>query len=437
MKEPRDKKRMDGEKIVKVITTSALALAVLLMGILVIYALKIGINKPAVGTGVVVTEVPPEEMPTEAVPETTAAPTTQAPTEEPEPEVDPNLEKAQAFLETLTLEQKIGQMIFATPDSLSGVVGADIAGTMTRDALERYPVGGVVYFSQNIRSESQTVEMVKKMQGYSAVPMFVGVDEEGGRVSRLSRIGITETLEPMATYGEAGNVDTVRDMGQRLGAQLLAAGFNLNFAPVADVITNPDNTEIGDRSFSSNPKVASEMVSAMTEGLQSSNVCACVKHFPGHGSTSADSHNGASVSNRSLDELRATEFLPFRAGIEAGAGMVMLSHMSLPAVTGDNTPCDLSYKVVTELLREELGYKGVIVSDSHEMASITNYYDCDEAAILAVQAGCDIVLMPKSVSEAYYGLIEAVRDGKLTEERINESVLRILTLKYRMGIMES
>lgn len=436
MKEPRDKKRMSGEKVVRIITTGALALAVLVMGILVVYALKIGINQPTVAVGTVVTQESQAPQPTEEIPETTEAPTTQAPsTTEPEPEVDPNLEKAQAFLETLTLEQKVGQMIFATPDSLAGVAGADIAGTMTRDALERYPVGGVVYFSQNIRSESQIVEMVKKMQEYSAIPMFMGVDEEGGRVSRLSRVGITETLEPMATYGEAGNAEVVRDIGQRLGQQLTAAGFNLNFAPVADVITNPDNTEIGDRSFSSDPKVAAEMVAAMTEGLQSSNVCACVKHFPGHGSTSADSHNGASVSYRSLDELRATEFLPFRAGIEAGAGMVMLSHMSLPEVTGDNTPCDLSYKIVTELLRQELGYEGVVVSDSHEMASITGYYDCAEAAILAVQAGCDIVLMPKSVSEAYYGLIKAVQDGTLTEERINESVLRILTLKYQMGLM--
>ena len=437
MKEPKDKKRMDGEKLTKWITTGALTLAVLVMGILVIYALKIGINQPSVGVGVVVTEATLEQLPTETVPVETDAPTTEVPsTTESVPDVDPNLEKAQAFLETLTLEQKIGQMIFATPDSLAGVAGADIAGTMTRDALERYPVGGVVYFSQNIRSESQIVEMVKKMQEYSSIPMFMGVDEEGGRVSRLSRVGITETLEPMATYGEAGNAETVKSVGQRLGQQLTAAGFNLNFAPVADVITNPNNTEIGDRSFSSDPKVAAEMVAAITEGLQENGVCACVKHFPGHGSTSADSHNGASVSHRSLDELRATEFLPFCAGIEAGAGMVMLSHMSLPEVTGDDTPCDLSSKIVTELLREELGYKGVIVSDSHEMASITNYYDCDEAAILAVQAGCDIVLMPKSVSEAYYGIIKAVQDGELTEERINESVLRILTLKFRMGIME-
>ena len=436
--EPKNTKKnsRNSQKIMNRVMMGVLALAVLLMGALVVYALRIGINQPSVATGVVVTEAPLEQPPTETAPVQTEAPTTQAPaTAEPEPETDPNLEKAQALLETLTLEQKVGQLLFATPDSLAGVAGADIAGNMTRDALQRYPVGGVVYFSQNIRSESQIVEMVRKTQEYSSVPMFVGVDEEGGRVSRLSRVGITETLEPMATYGEAGNAETVKAIGQRLGTQLLAAGFNLNFAPVADVITNPENTEIGDRSFSSDPQVAAQMVAAMTSGLQESGVSACLKHFPGHGSTSADSHTGASVSHRSLDELRATEFLPFRAGIEAGVGMVMLSHMSLPEITGDNTPCDLSYKIVTELLRQELGYEGVIVSDSHEMASITNYYDCADAAVMAVQAGCDIVLMPRSVSEAFYGLLAAVQNGSITEGRINESVLRILTLKYRMGII--
>ena len=430
------KNRRNGEAMMRGIMLGLLALAVLLMGTLVIVALRIGINQPSVATGIVVTEAPIEQLPTETAPVEAEAPSTEAPsTTEPEPEADPDLEKAQALLDTLSLEQKVGQMLFATPDSLAGVAGADIAGTMTRDALERYPVGGVVYFSQNIRSESQIVEMVKKTQEYASIPLFMGVDEEGGRVSRLSRVGVTETLEPMATYGEAGNAETVKNIGLRLGAQLSAAGFNLDFAPVADVITNPENTEIGDRSFSSNPTVAAEMVAAMTKGLQESGVSACLKHFPGHGSTFADTHNGASVSHRSLDELRATEFLPFRAGIEAGVGMVMISHMSLPEVTGDNTPCDLSHQVVTELLRQELGYEGVIISDSHEMASITSYYSCSDAAVMAVQAGCDIVLMPQSVSEAYYGLLKAVQDGNITEERINESVLRILTLKCRMGII--
>lgn len=440
--EPRKEKqknRRRGDEMMKTVLTVLLVLVTVLLTVLVIYALRIGINVPAVSYGTVVTtasEQTQETTPQETEEITEPSSTEEVPSTEPGPETDPNMEKAQIFLESLTLEQKVGQMIFATPDSLTGVGGADIAGTMTRDALERYPVGGVVYFSQNIRSESQIVEMVNKTQEYSTIPMFMGVDEEGGRVSRLSRIGVTDTLDPMATYGAAGDAEAVKSMGQELGAQLLAAGFNLDFAPVADVITNEENTEIGDRSFSKDPQVAAKMVAAMTEGLQTSGVSACLKHFPGHGSTSADSHTGASVSNRSLDELRATEFIPFEAGIEAGVGMVMISHMSLPQVTGEEIPCDLSYKVVTELLRQELGYEGVIITDSHEMASITRYYDCTEAAVKAIEAGCDIVLMPMSISEAYNGILNAVRNGTLTEERINESVLRILALKYELGIIK-
>ena len=178
------------------------------------------------------------------------------------------------------------------------------------------------------------------------------------------------------------------------------------------------------------------MVAAMVRGLQESGTISCLKHFPGHGSTEADTHEGLSVTNRTPDELRETEFLPFAAGIKAGAEMVMISHMSAPEITGDNTPCDLSVAVVTDLLRGELGFTGVIVTDSHEMGAITQYYGTGEAAVMAIRAGCDIVLMPYDLDEAYEAVAEAVENGTLTEERINESVLRILTLKYRYGIIE-
>ena len=173
----------------------------------------------------------------------------------------------------------------------------------------------------------------------------------------------------------------------------------------------------------------------MVKGMQEGGLISCLKHFPGHGSTSADAHYGMSVSDRTLEELRAEEFLPFIQGMEAGAELVMVSHMSLPNVTGDNTPCDLSYTIVTELLRQELGFEGLIFSDSHEMAAITSYYSCGEAAALAVQAGCDVVLMPMDKQEAFNGLLAAVADGRLTMERIDESVLRILTLKCKYGII--
>lgn len=439
--EPRKtkkKKQHRGDEVMQKVLAVLLGLMVILMAVLVVYALKLGVNVPSMSNGTIISTEPAQtaQPSTTQEPETTAQPSTTEPSTEPEPEPNPNMEKAQALLDTLTLEEKIGQLIFATPDSLTGVTGADIAGGMTQQALENYPVGGIVYFGQNIRAANQITDMVSKTQEYSAIPLFIGVDEEGGRVSRLSGVGITDDLDPMAVYGEAGDAEEVKELGLTLGAQLSGAGFNLDFAPVADVITNPNNTEIGDRSFSEDPEVAARMVAAMTEGLQESGVSACLKHFPGHGSTESDSHTGMSVSHRTLEELRETEFIPFEAGIEAGVGMIMISHMSLPEIVGDNTPCDLSYAIVTELLREELGYDGVVITDSHEMGAITGEYGCAEAAVMAIQAGCDIVLMPLSVSQAYNALLEAVENGELTEERINESVLRILTLKYELGIIE-
>ena len=239
----------------------------------------------------------------------------------------------------------------------------------------------------------------------------------------------------MEVYGDAGDEQAVYDLGTTFAEGIAGLGFNLDFAPVADVVTNPNNTEIGSRSFNDDPQVAAQMVVQMVKGLQDGNVIACLKHFPGHGSTSADSHYGKSVSERTLEELRATEFVPFRAGIEAGAELVMIAHMTRPQVTGNDEPCDFSYTVVTELLREELGFEGLIVTDSHEMGAISHFYDCGEAALKAVRAGCDVILMPTSKTDAFHALLAAVEDGTLTEERINESVLRILSLKYKSGII--
>ena len=375
------------------------------------------------------TTAPTTEPTTEIV---TEEPTTEEPTE---PALEAYEELAIEILSDMTLEEKLWQLLFITQDELTDVYGPTMAGEGTREALSNYPVGGVIYFDRNLKDADQIRSLLANTQSYSEIPLFLGVDEEGGMVSRLSGVGVTDRVSSMATYGEAGDKQAVYELGRTFADQLLGVGFNLDFAPVADVVTNPNNTEIGNRSFSGDPVVAGEMVAEMVKGLQEGGVISCLKHFPGHGSTSADSHYGMSVSYRTLEELRAEEFLPFVQGIEAGAELVMISHMSLPNVTGDNTPCDLSYTVVTELLRQELGFEGLIFSDSHEMASITSYYSCGEAAVLAIAAGCDVVLMPMDKQEAFDGLLDAVKDGTLTVERINQSVLRILTLKCKYGII--
>lgn len=375
------------------------------------------------------------QAPTEAPTESPTEAPTDAPTEAPtEPPVELEVAAAQRVLESMTLEEKIYQMFMVTPESLTGKIPVTVAGETTRDALERYPVGGLIYFGQNLVEKTQVYDLIDNTQSYSSIPLLIGVDEEGGRVSRLSGIGITTKFSPMADYD--GDMEAAYDIGWTLGTELSAAGFNLDFAPVADVITNPNNTEIGDRSFSTDANVAASMVETMVTGLHDGGTGACLKHFPGHGSTESDSHLGSSVTQRTLDELRQTELIPFRAGIEAGVDMVMISHMSAPNITGDNTPCDLSETIVTDLLRGELGFDGVVITDSHEMGAITQYYTPGEAAVLAVRAGCDIILMPDDLAAAAQALLYAVESGELTERRIDESILRILTMKYHLGIME-
>lgn len=436
------RKRHSSARRAKYALIAGMSVLVLAVVAVIFFALRRNNGVPDVAWGKVQTassESMPAESSTAAPPTETVEPTETAEpstTEAPEPTISVEEEKAQELLDSMTLEEKVYQLFIVTPRALTGFYGVDIAGPATQEALQNYPVGGIIYFSENIYNEGQISDMIRLSQEYARYPLFIGVDEEGGRVSRLSSIGVTDTLEPMATYGAQGDTARVREIGQTLGTQLGSVGFNIDFAPVADVVTNPNNTEIGDRSFSSDPQVAADMVAAMVEGLQSSGTISCLKHFPGHGSTEADSHEGLSVTSRTLEELRQTELISFLAGIEAGAEMVMISHMSAPAITGDNTPCDLSPVIVTDLLREEMGFTGVVVTDSHEMGAITNYYGCGEAAVKAIAAGCDIVLMPYNLDEAVGAVLTAIENGELTEARIDESVLRILTLKYRYGIVE-
>ena len=444
-KPEREKRKSSraSERRMKYTLIAGMTVLVLAVAAIVFLALgeKIGVPDVAWGdvqrssSANVPTEPSETAEPTETS-EPTSEPTTEPTSEATKPTLSVEEEKALEMLSGMTLEEKVYQLFVVTPRTLTGFYGVDMAGPATQEALQNYPVGGIVYFGENIYSEGQIGDMIRLSQEYARYPMFICVDEEGGRVSRLSSIGVTDVLDPMATYGAQGDTGRVREIGQTLGTQIASVGFNVDFAPVADVVTNPNNTEIGDRSFSNDPQTAADMVAAMVDGLQGSGTISCLKHFPGHGSTEADSHDGLSVTDRTLDELRQTELLPFRAGIDAGAEMVMISHMSAPAITGDNTPCDLSPAIVTDLLREELGFTGVIVTDSHEMGAITNYYGCGEAAVKAIAAGCDIVLMPYRVDEAADAVLTAIENGELTEARINESVLRILTLKYRYGIVE-
>lgn len=342
--------------------------------------------------------------------------------------------KAQIYLDTMTMEEKLWQLFYTTADDLTGVPGATQAGDTTKQAIKDRPVGGLCYFSANLEDREQITSLLTGTASYAEIPMFLGVDEEGGMVSRLSAVedlGISN-IGAAADFGAAGDQASVYAAGKTLAGQMKELGFNMDFAPVADLYTE-GNTEIGSRAYSSDPQVAGSFAASMASALQEGGITACLKHFPGHGSAQTDSHEGKAVSTRTLEQLRQEEWLSFRAGIDAGVKFVMMSHL-----TNENLsplPSSLSAETVG-LLRNELGFEGVIITDSLKMGAIVNEYTSAQAAVMAIQAGCDMLLMPNDLQTAYDGLVAAVMDGTLTENRIDESVLRILTVKYEMGMME-
>ncbi len=345
---------------------------------------------------------------------------------------------ADTLLAEMSLEEKAYQMLFVTPESITGVGQVIVAGDATREAIAQYPVGGIVYFTPNLMSREQTRDMLANTQSYSKIPLFLGVDEEGGRVARIAAnpdMG-TDALPPMREIGDGGDTDAAYNVGETLAKNLSALGFNLDFAPVADVLINSDNTEIGDRAFGKDADVVAKMVPEVVSGLQSQGVSAVLKHFPGHGSALTDSHTGYSESLRTYEQLRETEFLAFRSGIEAGANFVMVSHMTLVNAVEEGVPASLSEEVISEWLIDELGFNGIVITDSFAMGAITDNYTQAEAVVLAVNAGADMILMPVDVKAAADAIVAAVNAGELSEKRIDESVRKILMCKEKMGMLE-
>ena len=342
------------------------------------------------------------------------------------------------YLEEMTLEEKVAQLFIIQPEAILDVGTAVAAGDATREAIDKYPVGGFIYFGENLQSKEQTREMLHNVQAYSTertgFPAFLSVDEEGGTVARVAGTGNFDVpdIGDMADIGAAGDVDAAKQVGEDIGSYLAELGFNLDFAPVADVLSNPENTVVRKRSFGSDPELVSDMAIAVSDGLEEKGLLSAYKHFPGHGATSADTHKGYAYTDKTLEELEACELIPFQRCIADGAKIIMAAHISVPNVTGDDTPTSLSKTMVTDILREKMGYTGLVVTDAMNMGAITEEYTSAEAAVKALQAGVDVVLMPENYQQSYQGVLDAVADGTLTEERIDESVTRILTVKLDM-----
>ena len=350
---------------------------------------------------------------------------------------DAGAKEAEDLLAVMPLEDKVAQLFILTPDALTGVEGATAAGETTRQALDAFPVGGIICMGPNLEYREQAQDMLSSLQTFSrdrtGLPLFTFVDEEGGTVARISgQFADVPAIADMAVIGSTGDPEQAREVGETIGGTLADLGFNADFAPVADVLTDPYNTVIGPRSFGSDPYLVAEMASAAGQGLESQGVYAVYKHFPGHGNTAQDSHEGSAYTDKTLEELRACELIPFQAAVDNGASFIMTGHISLPQVTEADLPASLSYEITTELLREEMGFDGIVVTDALNMGAVADLYSSGEAAVLAIEAGADMLLMPVDAWGAKEALLEAVRSGRIPEERIDQSVRRILRVKTGM-----
>lgn len=342
------------------------------------------------------------------------------------------------ILASMTLEEKVWQLFMVTPEQLTGVDCATVAGSRTESALRSFPVGGIIYFAQNLEDVEQTRSLLSGTQNFSkeisGIGLFLAVDEEGGTVARAAKSLGTTKFEDMAHYGAKNDAQEAYGIGKTIGTDIGALGFNVDFAPVADVDLC-DGNELGDRIFSDDPQIVANMVSSVVKGLQETGVSATLKHFPGLGAEDGNSHDDDKVIiDRTPEQLKNAEFIPFSAGIDAGADFVMVGHQIM-TFDESGLPSDLSRTIVTDYLRGELGFDGIAVTDSHVMNTISGTYSSAEAAILALEAGMDMILMPQSVSEAVAGVCSAVESGRLTESRIDESVTRILREKEEKGLL--
>ena len=338
----------------------------------------------------------------------------------------------EVLLDTMTLEEKIGQLIFLSCNST-------ILEEETMQQMQRIQPGGYVFFQKSIDNISQFQSLVKTLYEQSRIAPFFSTDQEGGRVQRFQNtpgIGASD-IPAMQEVGRHENSKLAYDMGMLIGSELQVFGINMDFAPCADILSNPDNKAIGDRAFSSNAEMVATLSTALADGLLKSGIIPVCKHFPGHGDTVEDTHDGYAASYKTLDELYETELIPFQAQIANGIPAIMVAHISLPNLLGDSTPCTMSYDIVTKLLREEMGFDGVIVTDALNMGAIVQNYTAGQAAVTAILAGCDILLTPAEPQETFDSLCDAIQDGLITQERLDESVRRILQLKMEFDVASS
>ena len=352
----------------------------------------------------------------------------------------PPTDEIEAQLQQMTLRQKVGQMFYVRPESLDPSIDhetqnikllqlQEVNQAMTK-LNKGYPIGGIILFAHNIKDEAQLSTFISQIRALNGSPLLC-IDEEGGRVAYIANNGNfdVEKFTSMESIGQTGDPNKAYYCGNTIGTYLHKYGFDIDFAPVADVNTNPENRVIKDRAFSDDPYVAAPMVTSYLQGLRDAGVEGCIKHFPGHGDTKADTHHGYAESLKTWEEISNCEMTTFKAGIRSGCRLIMTAHISLPNVKGAEMPATMSSLILQDKLRGELGYQNIIVTDALKMQAITEQYGSEEAAIKGIQAGLDIMLIPLHFTKAFDAVVNAVNTGVISEERINQSVRRILKLK--------
>jgi beta-N-acetylhexosaminidase len=339
--------------------------------------------------------------------------------------------EAAAITDAMSLPQKVGQLLVATvPGTSAASGGARLVST--------YHLGGVIYFQPNIRDAAQVAALSNGLQRaalahVAGVPLLIGTDQEGGIVARLT--GLATQFPDQMAAGATRDPALIYEEEQATAAEMRALGINLDYAPVADVNTDPANPVIGIRSFGSNPALVSAMAEAAVAGFHAGAVAATAKHFPGHGGTSRDSHVTLPVVHRSVGQWRRIDAPPFRAAIQANVDEIMIGHLAVPAMDPTRAPASMSRRIVTGYLRDRLGYNGVVTTDSLVMMGALRHHTNAQVAVDAIRAGCDQLLMPASVRVAYRAVMRAVRRGRISAARLDASVRRVITLKLARGLV--
>ena len=334
----------------------------------------------------------------------------------------------------MTLKEKIGQLFFVRPEALqSGTVSA--VSEKTKQNAGTYPVGGVVLFKNNVVSPAQLTKFTADLKTLSRVPTIVAIDEEGGTVARIANNSAfsVKKYTNMASVGKTKDPENAHEVGLTIGSYLKKYGILLDFAPVVDVDTT-SNSVIGKRSFGRDPALVASMAAREIDGLHEKGVMTCVKHYPGHGDTKEDTHTGMVTLPKDWATLQTCELIPFTQTL-GKTDCVMAAHITLPAMDASGLPASLSPVLINEKLRGELGFNGVVITDALEMGAVTKYYSSAEAAVLAILAGCDVILMPADLPAAFAGIEAAITDGRISMDRLNESVARILAMKQKAGLL--